>query len=313
MLEGARDLSTTSGPDDEASNMPAMQTPDWLDVNEYPFRSRFLGTPHGDMHYVDEGSGEVILFLHGNPTWSFMYRSLIKGLSQRFRCVAPDHIGFGLSDKPFDVSYLPQFHAANLERFVEALGLKDITLVIHDWGGSIGMSYALDHPDNVKRLIVFNTWFWSVEGNKAAANFSRIVGGPIGRFACRYLNAFPRFVMPSAVGNKAKFGKLAHRHYIKPFPTSKSRKGTWVFPKAIIGQSDWLASLWAKRERLSAKPIQLLWGLKDPGFGKRELERWQGAFPRHETLVFPEVGHFVAEELGADAVDPVEAFLEKGR
>lgn len=292
----------------------ASRRPDWLDVKEYPFRSRFIDTPHGAMHYIDEGAGEVILLLHGNPTWSFMYRSLIRGLSRHFRCVAPDHIGFGLSDKPFDVSYRPQFHAANLERFVEALGLRDITLVLHDWGGPIGVSYALDHPDNVRRLIVFNTWFWSVEGNRDVENFSRIVGGPLGRFACRYLNAFPRFVMPSALGNKATLGKATHRHYIKPFPTPKSRKGSWVFPKAIVGESEWLASLWARRDRLAAKPVQLLWGLKDPGLGKRgELARWQEAFPRHEALTFPEIGHFVPEELGAEAVDPVEAFLQKAR
>ena len=293
--------------------MPIPRAPDWLDAKEYPFRSRFLETPHGNMHYVDEGSGEVVLFLHGNPTWSFMYRSLIKGLSGRFRCVAPDYIGFGLSAKPFDVSYLPQFHAGNLERFVEALGLRDVTLVVHDWGGSIGMSYALDHPDNVRRLIVFNTWFWPLKGVREVENFSRIAGGPLGRFACRYFNAFPRFIMPSAVGDKAKLGKVTRRHYIEPFPTPKSRKGTWVLPKAIIGEGEWLASLWARRERLTAKPVQLLWGLKDPGFGRRELERWQGAFPNHETLTFPEIGHFVAEELGARAVDPVEAFLSNGR
>src|ERR1700737_3708455 len=119
------------------------------------------------------------------PGRSFMYRHLIKGLRGGFRCVGPDHIGFGLPDKPFDVPYLTQFPAENLKRFIDRCGLKDITLVIHDWGGAIGMSYALDHPENVKRLIVFNTSFWSVKGIKEVENFSRIFGGPIGRFACR--------------------------------------------------------------------------------------------------------------------------------
>jgi haloalkane dehalogenase len=181
------------------------------------------------MHYIDEGSGEVILFVHGNPTWSFMYRHLIKRLSNQFRCVAPDYIGFGLSDKPFHTSYLPQFHAENLELFVEALDLKEITLVIHDWGGAIGMSYALDHPENVKRLVVFNTSFWSVKGIKSAEKFSKFVGGPIGRFVCRYFNAFPRFVIPYAFGDKSRLTKSAHRHYIKPFPMPESRKGTMDF------------------------------------------------------------------------------------
>jgi haloalkane dehalogenase len=151
-----------------------------------------------------------ILFVHGNPTWSFMYRHLIKGLSAGFRCVAPDHIGCGLSDKPFDVSYLPQFHAENLERFIDRRGLKDITLVIHDWGGAIGMSYALNHPENVKRLIVLNTSFRSVKEIKEAEDFSRYLGGPVGRFVCRYFNVFPRFIVPYAFGNKSKLTRSVH-------------------------------------------------------------------------------------------------------
>jgi haloalkane dehalogenase len=284
--------------------------PSWIDRAEYPFRSNFFKTSHGNMHYVDEGSGDVLLFLHGNPTWSFMYRHLIKSLSTGFRCVAPDYIGFGLSDKPFNVSYLPQFHAENLEDFIDELGLKSITLVIHDWGGAIGMSYGLNHPANIKRLIVFNTSFWSVKGIKEAENFSRFVGGPVGRFLCRYFNAFPRFVMPYATGDKSKLTKAIHRHYIKPFPAPDSRKGTWVFPKAIIGESEWLATLWAKRERLERKPVQLLWGLKDPAFSTRELDRWKSAFPNHRAQTFPNVGHFVAEELGPEAAGPIEAFLK---
>jgi pimeloyl-ACP methyl ester carboxylesterase len=282
----------------------------WLDRTEYPFQSRFLSTPHGDMHYVDEGSGEVIVFVHGNPTWSFMYRHLIKHLRNEFRCIALDHLGFGLSDKPYDVSYLPQFHAANLERFIDTLGLKSITLVIHDWGGAIGMSYALNHPDNVIRLIVFNTSFWSVKGIKEAERFSRFFGGRVGRLLCRYLNVFPRVVIPYASGSKSKLTKSAHRHYIKPFPTPKSRKGTWVFPKAIIGESEWLATLWEKRDRLRDKPLQILWGLEDPAFQTRELVRWQNAYPNHETLTFAGVGHFVAEELGPEGAAPIEAFLK---
>jgi haloalkane dehalogenase len=119
--------------------MPTTDFNEWLDRGEYPFRSRYVKTQYGDIHYVDEGAGKVVLFVHGNPTWSFMYRHLIQGLSEHYRCVAPDHIGFGLSDKPRDAAYLPQFHAENLTAFIETLGLKDITLVIHDWGGPIGM------------------------------------------------------------------------------------------------------------------------------------------------------------------------------
>jgi haloalkane dehalogenase len=289
--------------------MPHRSDFEWIDRNEYPFRSHYLTTQHGDMHYVDEGVGEVILFVHGNPTWSFMYRHLIRGLSGRYRCVAPDHIGFGLSDKPRGASYLPQFHAENLASFTETLGLKDITLVIHDWGGAIGMAYALDHPHNIKRLVVFNSSCWSLKGVKGAEAFSRIVGGPVGWIACHWLNAFPRFVIPSVMGDRSRLTKAIHRHYIRPFPTPASRKGPWVLAKALISESDWLSSLWAKRERLGGTPVQILCGLNDPTFGPDKLARWQSAFPEHDTLTFPGVGHFVAEEQGPDAVGPIEAFL----
>ncbi len=284
--------------------------PLWLDRAEYPFQSRFLDTPHGAIHYVDEGEGEAVLFVHGNPTWSFEHRRLIGHLSANFRCIALDHLGFGLSDKPYDVSYLPQFHAANLARLIEKLGLREITLVVHDWGGPIGLSYALDHPQNIKRIIAYNSWFWSVAGDRTFERFSGFVGGPIGRFLCRYFNFFARVLIPASVGNRKALSKTAHAHFIKAFPTARSRKGTWVFPGAIIGQSKWLESLWAKRAALRDKPALLLWGLKDVAFTAALLARWQSAFPDHVTATFPAVGHFVAEEAGDRVMPHVDSFLQ---
>jgi haloalkane dehalogenase len=283
--------------------------PTWLDRAEYPFAAKVFETPHGAMHYVDEGAGDVVLFVHGNPSWSFEHRRLIGRLSARFRCVAPDHIGFGLSDKPYDVSYLPQFHAANLARFIEALGLKDITLVVHDWGGPIGLAYALDHPGNVKRLIAYNSWFWSLRGVKVVERFSGLVGGPVGRFLCRWFNFFPRVLIPASMGDSKQLSKSVHRQFIAPFPMPRSRKATWVLPGALIGQSDWLESLWARRGVLRNIPALFLWGLKDPGTPVEFLVNWESAFPDHTTLRFPEVGHMAPEELGREAFGPVEAFL----
>ncbi|WP_133175335.1 alpha/beta fold hydrolase [Sphingomonas oleivorans] len=289
--------------------MQHFQRPEWVDEAEYPFRSRLFAAPQGNIHYVDEGEGEVLLFVHGNPTWSFMYRHLIRGLSDRYRCIAPDHLGFGLSDKPEGLSYLPQLHADNLARFIEALGLKEITLVIHDWGGPIGFSYALAHPENVKRLIIFNTSCWSLKGVAGAERFSRVVGSPLGHFVCRTFNAFPRFVIPRVMGDRSRLTPEIHQHYIRPFPTPASRQATWMLAKALIGESDWLASLWDRRARLGGIPVQILCGQKDPTFGPDKLARWEEAFPAHNTLAFPEIGHFVAEELGRDAVAPIQTFL----
>lgn len=175
--------------------MTPRPAPSWLDRTEYPFQSKFFKTSHGYLHYVDEGSGDVILFVHGNPTWSFEHRQLIKHFRTKFRCIATDYIGFGLSDKPFDASYLPRFHAENLANFIDTLGLKNMTLVVHDWGGPVGMSYALEHPANIKRIIVYNSWFWSVKGIKAFERFSSFMGGPIGRFSV------PEFQFLSARGD----------------------------------------------------------------------------------------------------------------
>ena len=111
-------------------------------------------------------------------------------------------------------------------------------------------------------------------------------------------------------GDRKKLSKLAHRHYIKPFPSPASRQGAWVLAKAIVGESDWLAGLWEKRARLADKPVLILAGLKDPTFGPEKLARWQEAFPSHLTITYPQVGHFVPEELGPEAVAPVERFLK---
>lgn len=124
---------------------------------DYPFASHFAAVSGHRMHYVDEGRGETLLLLHGNPTWSYLYRHVISGLSDRYRCIAPDHLGFGLSDKPADADYSMRAHVMRLETFVQALDLRDVTLVVQDWGGVIGLSWAVRHKALVERLVVLNT------------------------------------------------------------------------------------------------------------------------------------------------------------
>ena len=257
--------------------------PEWLDRTEYPFASRYFQTPSGQMHYLDEGEGETLIFIHGNPSWSFEYRKLIAHFRKTSRCIAPDHLGFGLSDKPYKVSYLPQFHAKNLELLLNSLAVERVTLVMHDWGGPIGMAWALDHPERVSRLVVCNSWCWSVRDQKAMRMFSNLVGGPMGRFLCRHFNFFPRVLMRASFGDKSKLSDLAHTHFMAPFPTSRSRKGTWVFPRAIIGESDWLDALWKRRKVLSNLPLLLLWGMKDPGLSEPVMAGWESGFQHHIT------------------------------
>ncbi|CAN5743353.1 hypothetical protein BH24DEI2_BH24DEI2_16170 [soil metagenome] len=137
-----------------------MTRPPWLDPLLYPFASHWLEVGPGRMHYLDEGTGPTVVMVHGTPSWSFLYRHLVRELSPDYRCVAPDNMGFGLSDKPAEFAYTPVAHAENLETFIDTLALKDIVLVVHDFGGPIGLSYALKHPENVRALVVMNTWLW---------------------------------------------------------------------------------------------------------------------------------------------------------
>jgi haloalkane dehalogenase len=286
-------------------------TAPWINRDMYPWTAKAFTVPAGTMRYLDEGAGKPIVMVHGNPSWSFGYARLVMRLSDRYRCIAPDHIGFGQSDKPYDWSYLPKDHAANLEALLESLDLHDITLVINDWGGPTGLSYAAAHPERVKRLVIFNTWAWSVKDDRYYRRFSGFMGGPIGRFLIRYFNFFARSVVLMAYGDRKKLTREVHRHYLDALPTPQSRKGSWVFPREIIGSSDWLASLWEKRELFTAKPTLLLWGMKDIAFREDILHKWQEAIPHAEVTRFETAGHFVGSEQAEPIAQMMADFIER--
>jgi len=251
--------------------------------------------------------------VHGNPTWSFVYRKLINALRDRYRCIAPDHIGFGQSDKPDRWTYLPQDHAANLTSLLNSLDLSGITLVVQDWGGPIGLSYAVENPERVKRLVILNTWMWSVKADWYYQGFSGFVGGPIGRWLCRNYNFFVGQVVKTAYGEKALLTPEIHRHYFDALPTPESRKGTWVFPRQIIGSSAWLDSLWQRRANIADKPAMLAWGMKDIAFREQELRRWQELFPKAQVTRFATSGHYVQDEQGEAIAKLIGDFMAANR
>lgn len=283
--------------------------PSWIDTSEYPFQPHYINLPAGVMHYVDEGQGQPVVMVHGTPTWSFLYRRLIKGLAPAYRVIAPDHIGFGLSAKPQNWSYLPQDHAANLTELIGRLDLKDITLVVHDFGGPIGLSYAIAHPENVRRLVILNTFMWSLRGDAQFENPGKIFNNPIGKFAYKNLNFSARVMVSAAWGDKRKLTPNIHRHYIQALPTPADRQGTWVFLKTLIGSSDWYQSLWDRRGAIQDKPALILWGMKDIAFKQKELDRWKSLFPTAQVVCFPEAGHFLQDEAGDQIIPILQEFL----
>lgn len=285
------------------------RNPGWVDPLEYPFQPHFLTLEAGRIHYVEEGQGQVILMVHGTPTWSFLYRNLIKKLSPDYRVVAVDHLGFGLSDKPVNWSYLPQDHAKNLSTFINQLGLKDITLVVHDYGGPIGLAYAIAHPENVRRIVIMNTFLWSLKGDRDFELPEKLFNNPFGKFVYKRLNFSPVVMIRSAWGDKSKLTKEIHRHYIQALPTPPDRQGTWVFLQQLIGSSEWYQSLWDRRRNIQDKPALILWGMKDIAFRQKELERWKGLFPGAKVVCFPDAGHFLQEEEGEQIAGIMQKFL----
>lgn len=292
-----------------------MTTPSWIDRTRYPFAPHYLDLEAGRLHYVDEGEGPPIVMVHGTPTWSFLYRDLIRELSRTYRVIAPDLLGFGLSEKPgaapAEEPYRPEAQAAYVEQLITTLGLRDLVLVVHDFGGPIGLSYALKHPDNVRGLVLFNTWMWSREDDPTTRRVGRLFGSALGRFLYRRLNISPRVLLKMAYGDRRRLTPEIHRHYLAPFPTPNDRHAPWVFARALVGASGWYEALWQQRERLRDKPALLLWGLKDPAFGADDLRRWEQLFTNARTHTFPDAGHFVQEEAPEEAARLLRDFMHE--
>jgi pimeloyl-ACP methyl ester carboxylesterase len=281
----------------------------WLDRNEYPFESKFFPVKGVKMHYVDVGRGPVILMVHGSPAWSFVYRKLIQGLSPHYRCIAPDLLGFGLSDKPKNFSYKPEAQADALKAFIEYLNLKDFTLAVHDHGGPIGLSYALQNPKAINHLILLNTWMWSLQGNTQVEKMCGRLDKPLGRFLDLKLNYSTRVQMKKAMGDKTKLPTAIHQQYINALPTPEARQGAHIMSRELIGSSEWFNQLWRQREALKDIPTLILWGMKDPFITNEFLLAWISIFSNYQMVRYADAGHFVQEERGTEMCSLIEGFL----
>jgi pimeloyl-ACP methyl ester carboxylesterase len=242
-----------------------------------------------------------------------MFRHVIRGLSRTHRVIAPDHLGFGLSEKPERAPYRPADHARRLAALIRHLDLGPVTLVVHDVGGPIGLSYAIEHPEDVDALVLFNTWLWSLDHDPKVQRASRLASGPLGRFLYRHLNVSPKLLMPLVFGDRHALRPEIHRHYTMPFDSARERTAPWVAAWELAGSGDWFDTLWQRRAALASKPSLLVWGLQDPAFGMSALARWQDALPGAEVEEYVDVGHVVLEEVGAAVLPRLTAFLRRSR
>jgi haloalkane dehalogenase len=271
--------------------------------------SNYVSLRHGRMHYIDQGSGPVILFVHGTPTNSYEYRHLMAALSSTHRCIAPDHLGFGQSDRPQAFAYTPEAHAANLREFVDALGLDRFSLVVHDFGGPIGLPLALS--GRVERLTIMNSWAWPLDDDPKMARAARFIGGAAGRLLYRYANASLRLIMPSAYGDRRKLTKEIHRHYLDVFRDRDARVLVLhALAKSLLASRAYYQSLLDRVGVLQAMPVLIVWGIKDSAFPPSQLERWRTLLPHAAVVQIDGAGHWPHEEEPAQVIAALKGFLQ---
>ncbi len=283
-------------------------SPDWINKELYPFQSRFITIENQKLHYIDEGAGTILLFVHGTPEWSFGFRHVIKNLRTKFRCVAIDLLGFGLSDKPNEADYTCAGHALRLTKFIDQLGLKNLSVVANDFGGSISLSYVLDHPDNVDRIILFNTWMRSLKDDKHYSGPAKVVKSWLGKFMYLQMNAPVNVIMPQAYGDRDKLSSEAHRHYKAALPKGK-RTAAYAFALELTRANDWWQGLWERIHTISANRFLFFWGMKDKFIKPYEFENWKSKLPGSKYILFEDAGHFVQEEKPDEMSKAIQEFI----
>lgn len=264
------------------------------------------------MHYVDEGAGQPLLMLHGNPTWSFYYRHLIAGLRSECRVVAPDHIGCGFSEKPADYPYSLARRIEDLEEFIDSLDIESVDLLVHDWGGAIGLGWATRHPNRVRRTIVLNT--------------AAFTGGPmpwriaicrwpiLGKFLVQRLNGFARAAIHMACVKRARMTNAVRAGYLFPYNNYENRRAIYEFVRDIPtrpGHPSYatLQQIEMALPALADVPMLICWGMKDFCFNEYFLNEWIRRFPKAEIHRFADAGHYVVEEAHEELASLIARFV----
>jgi haloalkane dehalogenase len=281
-------------------------------ADEYPFESNFLDLDGLRYHYIDEGEGESLLLVHGNPTWSFAWRNFVKALSRDYRVLAVDHIGCGYSDKPQDYPYVLKQHVDNLQRFVEALDLNRTTLLAHDWGGAIGLGTAVRLPECFSRFVLLNTAAFRSTQIPWRIAVCRIP--LLGALGIRGLNLFARAALRMAVEKRERLTAAVQAGYLAPYHDWNSRVAILRFVQDIpLSASHCSYEALVNVERGLAQfqqsPMLLVWGERDWCFTVDFLREFQQRFPEAETLSIPDAGHYVFEDAFEQIIPRVRQFL----
>ncbi len=276
------------------------------DPRLFPFESRWYESPVGPVHYIDEGEGDPILFLHGNPTWSFLYRGVVIRLRGKFRCIAVDCPGFGLSARPEDYGYSPAEHSEVVRDFVRHLDLRRLTIMGHDWGGPIGMRVAADELHRLRALVMGNTWYWPVEAWHIKA-FSYIMGTAFMQLQILNRNFFVEKIM--RLGVKHPLADEVLDQYREALPTPGSRIGVAEAPRQILASDLWLGALADDvHDRLANVPLLLTWGIEDIAYPRTYMDRFRDDF-RLSSVRRLDAKHFIQEDCPGEIAEAIDDFL----
>lgn len=289
-----------------------MSESDWKSL--YPYASHEMLVDGHRYHYLDEGDGEPLLMVHGNPTWSFYWRGLVEAFSPDYRCIVPDHLGCGFSDKPSEYPYCLETHINNLVELVDHLDLREVTLLGHDWGGAIGLGAALRRRDRFKRFVLLNTGAFPPPYIPWRIRACRIP--VLGKVALQGMNLFSLAAIRMAVADQKRLAPAARRGLLAPYDSWDHRIGVFRFVKDIPASPahpTWstLTDIEQQLPSLAESPILLIWGMQDWCFRPECLRRFQQHLPDAEVEEIAEAGHWVVEEATDRVIARVRSFLNQ--
>ena len=290
--------------------MSSTPLPLWL-RDLYPFEPKRFDTGSGTMSYLDEGTGdEAVLMVHGNPTWSFFYRNVVLALRGRFRCIVPDHLGCGLSDKPQAYDYTLGNHVENLSRLIDSLNLRKVHLIVHDWGGPIGLGTCLPRPEKLGKVVILNTAAFADTVIPWRIRFCRVP--LIGELAVRGFNGFAGPATWMAVTKPLP--DAVKRGFLFPYDSWANRIATHRFvqdiPRGLGAPNDVaLAKIESALPLLREYPVRIIWGGQDFCFNRHYFERWKGVLPKAEADFLAEAGHYLLEDAQSEAVGAIERHI----
>lgn len=282
----------------------------------FPFAPHYYSANGIDLHFVDEGNGEPIVMVHGDPTWGYLYRNFISPLSQHYRCVVPDQMGMGKSATPQDRSlYHLQQHCANLEALLLHLELHNITLVLHDWGGPVGLGFATRHPERIKNLVLMNTWAFAPWPGGPFPRLLELIRSERGEMFVLKRNGYLEPALLGTTHHTEKLTQTVMNAYRAPFPSPESRLAMLCWSRDIPVQETDASYAEMKRiehglSQFRNTPILLLWGMKDPVLSPSVLRLWQEVYPHAITHELEDASHFLQEDAPERIVQWIGDFLE---